>query len=86
MSPLFVLILIILIVFVELTKNNFENVNPSMNDNYECNENKRLFPEGKIPGNYLGLNKYNLDNLTKKFNVTSEELFNNFIKVINDDN
>jgi hypothetical protein len=39
---------------------------------YNCNKDERLFPEGNIPGEYLGLNKYEKDELARRF-VTPED-------------
>ena len=57
------LVLILLIVFIN--RSNFTNV-------YKCNKDERLFPEGNIPGEYLGLNKYEKDELARRF-VTPED-------------
>jgi hypothetical protein len=75
-----ILIMLVLIVIVQMTSSKFQNVNPRLDDHYNCSENERLIPEGNIPaGSYLGLNKYNIDNLTRKFNVNGDELVNRFM-------
>ena len=68
---IFLLVLILLIIYMVPSKFTYD---------YECAENKRLFPEGKIPGEYLGINKYTEDELTKKFNQNGDVLINKYVK------
>jgi hypothetical protein len=72
MLIVFIIVLALLIVMSTLVS-SFAGV-------YECDESKRLFPEGKIPGDYLGVNKYTEDQLTKKFNQTPELLVEEYVK------
>ena len=72
-----ILLVIILLVLILLI-NYF--VASKFTYDYECAENKRLFPEGKIPGEYLGVNKYTEDELTKKFNQNGDVLINKYVK------
>jgi hypothetical protein len=72
-------IMVILIVGVHFSSSKFNNVHPYLDDEYECGENKRLFPEGNIPGDYLVLNKYEIDNLTQKFNLDKDRIINEYI-------
>lgn len=70
-------IMLFFIIIILFLPSKFNNI--YTNDKYECGENKRLYPEGHISGDYLGLNKYNMDELTKKFNVNSTDLINKYI-------
>jgi hypothetical protein len=66
-------VLFISIMFV-ISKSSFGGLD------YDCNENKRLYPEGKVPGSYLGMNKYTEDQLTRKFNKNGNHLINEYIR------
>ena len=73
-------IMLFFIIIILVLPSKFNNIHPDYtNDKYECGENKRLYPEGHVSGDYLGLNKYNMDELTKKFNVNSTDLINKYI-------
>ena len=55
-------IMLFFIIIILVLPSKFNNIHPDYtNDKYECGENKRLYPEGHISGDYLGLNKYNMD-------------------------
>ena len=74
------MILIIIFLLVLILLINFIVPSKFIQLEYECAENKRLFPEGKIPGEYLGINKYTEDELTKKFNQDGDVLINKYVK------
>jgi hypothetical protein len=69
---LIVLIIILLIVIIILCckKSTFGSINDILNNNYGsggCTSENRQFPEGKVPGSYLGLSDSEKNNLLKKF-------------------
>ena len=73
MLLIFIAVLFISIVVI-ISRSSFDGLN------YECNENTRLYPEGKVPGSYLGMNKYTEDQLTRKFNKNGDNLINEYIR------
>jgi hypothetical protein len=70
-------LIVILLVLILLI--NFTVSSKFIQLEYKCPENKRLFPEGNIPGEYLGINKYTEDELTRKFNQNGDELITKYI-------
>jgi hypothetical protein len=65
------IIFVLAILYLLSCKSKFNNIEMQMNQNYStpgnCIRNDREYPEGKIPGSYLGLNRYERAELLKRF-------------------
>jgi len=62
---LIILIVVILIVIL-MSRSSFGEI-ISTDKSYSCEKDNRLYPSGKISGDYLNLNKYERDKLMVDF-------------------
>ena len=63
-------LLAVLVLIIVFSKSKFNHINTIVEQNYtndSCMNNDRFYPEGKVPGSYLGLTKAEKDNLLRKF-------------------
>ena len=63
----FILIAIALVVLIILTTRSSFGEIISTDKSYSCEKDNRLYPSGKISGDYLNLNKYERDKLMVDF-------------------
>jgi hypothetical protein len=59
-------ILVVLVFWCVVCKSSFGEI-IGMNKSYSCEKDNRLYPSGKISGDYLNLNKYERDKLMVEF-------------------
>ena len=59
---LIILLIILIIINVNYNVSSFTSLYPQ-----GCKKNDRTYPEGKVPGSYLGLNKFESGGLLTKF-------------------
>ena len=62
-------LLTVLVLIIVFSKSKFNKIT-IIEQNYtndSCINNDRFYPEGKVPGSYLGLTKAEKDNLLRKF-------------------
>ena len=63
---LIVVVVLIILLIILMTKSSFgETI--GTNKSYSCEKDNRLYPSGKISGDYLNLNKYERDKLMVDF-------------------
>jgi hypothetical protein len=61
---LFLIIIALLLIVILMSRSSFGEV---MNKSYSCEKDNRLYPSGKISGDYLNLNKPERDKLMVNF-------------------
>ena len=65
------IIAVLIVIYMLFYKSNFNNIEMQMSQNYStpgnCIRNDREYPEGNIPGSYLGLNRWERAELLKRF-------------------
>lgn len=59
---LVIFLVIILVIILVFKSSNFTSLYPQ-----DCKKNDRPYPQGKVPGSYLGLNKFETDGMLTKF-------------------
>ena len=65
-----IIVIIIIIILVLNSKSRFDSSNENINEDYDsvgCVRDNRNFPQGKLPGSYLGLNDASKMNLFPSF-------------------
>ena len=62
-------LLLITVVIIAFSVSKFGDISGILNNNYNsgCEQDNRQYPECKVPGSYLGLNKPERDGLLTKF-------------------
>ena len=67
------LIIIVVVLIIVYTKSPFENIKSLLNDNYNsrCTVENRQYPQGNVPGSYLGLSDAEKNNLKLFINNSS---------------
>jgi hypothetical protein len=60
----FTVVVILLVIWCMNSRSSFGEL---MNKSYSCEKDNRLYPSGKISGDYLNLNKYERDKLMVDF-------------------
>jgi len=66
-NQILIFITMVVIVLVIWCINNRSSFGELMNKSYSCEKDNRLYPSGKISGDYLNLNKYERDKLMVDF-------------------
>jgi hypothetical protein len=68
------LLLVTILFLVFNGKSTFDGAYSTTYSNSGCEQNDRQYPEGNIPGSYLGLNKYEQEGLLKNFIMNNPNL------------
>ena len=66
------LCVIAFVISMIITMSKFDNIQMQLTQNYstvgeKCQRNDRQYPEGKVPGSYLGLNRAERAELLRRF-------------------
>jgi hypothetical protein len=65
MDKIYLVLILLLILSLSLFLLNFSSFSSVNKDN--CYKDDRVYPEGKVPGSYLGLTKEEVNNLLPSF-------------------